>query len=188
MRKRIVRLIFGSTPNRIYTELQLYRFFSLEMTIENPIGDREFTGSPRNGRHSLYPNGVSDVRLAAFDSYVKKEKAQIERNTRQQGLIPWRVNEQTVRELEAGKAKAQNDIDALLNKYDGNEDELNKYSREAKKLRDLREQLNQKQRRRVCRIWQGIITISQSGSSSVMEGGLYGPISVAEFKNGESCV
>ena len=82
------------------------RIFSLEMTIENPIGDREDMAAPqKHGRQALYPNGVSDVRLAAFDSFVKKEKAQIERNARQQGLIPWRVNEQTVRELEAEKAQ-----------------------------------------------------------------------------------
>lgn len=55
------------------------RLFSLELTIENPISNAEGMAAPASGRQAQHPNGVSDVRVAAFESFVKKEKNQIER-------------------------------------------------------------------------------------------------------------
>ena len=65
--------------------------FSLELTIENPVGGGEFTAYPLTGHHSLRANGVSDVRIAAFDSFVKKEKREIENRARRiaERLVAW---------------------------------------------------------------------------------------------------
>lgn len=46
------------------------RIFSLELTIENPISNAEDMAAPTSGRQALHPNGVSDVRVAAFQSFV----------------------------------------------------------------------------------------------------------------------
>lgn len=76
------------------------RLFSLELTIENPISHAEGRTAPASGRPAQHTNGVSDVRVAAFESFVKKEKTQIERNAREKGLVPWRIDEARVHELQ----------------------------------------------------------------------------------------
>lgn len=121
------------------------RLFSLELTIENPISNAEDRAAPASGRPAQHPNGVSDVRIAAFESFVKKEKAQIERNAREKGLIPWRVDEARVHELQGEIEKIQREIDALLDKFGGDEDKLQTYRRDQKKLHALRERLAVKQ-------------------------------------------
>ena len=50
------------------------RLFSLELTIENPISNAEDRTAPASGRSAQHTNGVSDVRLAGFESFVKREK------------------------------------------------------------------------------------------------------------------
>ncbi len=121
------------------------RIFSLELTIENPVGDREDMAAPLTGRQALHPNGASDVRLAAFDSFVKKERAQIERKAREKGLMPWRVDEARVNELRGEADKIRKDIGALLAKFGGDETKLQQYRRDQKKLHALREALARKQ-------------------------------------------
>ena len=44
-----------------------------ELIIENPISNAEGMAAPASGRQAQHANGVSDVRLAAFESFVKKE-------------------------------------------------------------------------------------------------------------------
>ena len=67
------------------------------------------------------------------------------KKARRQGLIPWRVNEQTVRELEAEKSKIQKGIDDILSKYDGNEEAVKDYRNDSKKLHSLKQKLAEKQ-------------------------------------------
>ena len=83
------------------------RIFSLELTIENPISNAEDMAAPASGRQALHTNGCSDIRVAAFQSFVKKEKTKIERNAREKGLIPWRVDEARLNELRGEAAKVQ---------------------------------------------------------------------------------
>ncbi len=83
------------------------RIFSLELTIENPISNAEDMAAPASGRQALHTNGDSDIRVAAFQSFVKKEKTKIERNAREKGLIPWRVDEARLNELRGEAAKVQ---------------------------------------------------------------------------------
>lgn len=56
--------------------------------------------APASGRQAQHPNGVSGVRVAAFESFVKKEKSHIERNAREKGLIPSCVDAARVHELQ----------------------------------------------------------------------------------------
>ncbi len=121
------------------------RLFSLELTIENPISNAEDMAAPASGRQAQHPNGVSDVRVAAFESFVKKEKNQIERKTREKGLIPWRVDEARMHELQGETGKIEKEIEALLAKFGGNEEKLQGYRRDQKKLHALRERLAAKQ-------------------------------------------
>lgn len=83
------------------------RIFSLELTIENPISNAEDMAAPTSGRQALHTNGASDVRVAAFQSFVKKGKTKIERNAREKGLMPWRVDEARLNELRCEAAKVQ---------------------------------------------------------------------------------
>lgn len=83
------------------------RIFSLELTIEDPISDAEGRAAPASGRPAQHANGVSDVRVAAFQLFVKKEKTKIERNAREKGLMPWRVDEARLNELRGEAAKVQ---------------------------------------------------------------------------------
>ncbi len=121
------------------------RLFSLELTIENPISNAEGMAAPASGRQAQHPNGVSDVRLAAFESFVKKEKNQIERNAREKGLIPWRVDEARLNELRGEAGKIEKEIEALLAKFGGDEKKLQEYRRDRIRLHDLRERLAAKQ-------------------------------------------
>lgn len=121
------------------------RLFSLELTIENPIEDAEGRTAPASGRPAQHPNGVSGVRLAAFESFVKKEKTQIELDARKKGLIPWRVDESRIHEMQGEANKVQKEIDALLDKFGGDEKKLESYRRDRRKLYELREVLAQKQ-------------------------------------------
>lgn len=121
------------------------RIFSLELTIEDPISDAEGRAAPASGRPAQHANGVSDVRVAAFQSFVKKEKTNYERKSREKGLIPWRVDEARLNELRGEAAKVQKEIDALLAKFGGDETKLQNYRRDRRKLYELREQLAQKQ-------------------------------------------
>ena len=41
---------------------------------KNPISNAEGMAAPASGRQAQHPNGVSGVRLAAFNFFVKKEK------------------------------------------------------------------------------------------------------------------
>ena len=121
------------------------RLFSLELTIENPISHAEGRTAPASGRPAQHTNGVSDVRVAAFESFVKKEKAQIERNAREKGLVPWRIDEARVHELQGEVTNIQKEIDALLDKFGGDEEKLDAYRRDRRKLYELRELLAKKQ-------------------------------------------
>ena len=56
-------------------------FACFALTIENPISGAEFTAAPHDGRHSLRADEVSDVRVAAFESFVKNGENLIVRNT-----------------------------------------------------------------------------------------------------------
>ncbi len=117
------------------------RLFSLEMTIENPIRNAEDRTAPASGRSAQHPNGASGVRIAAFESFVKKEKSQIERSAREKGLIPWRVDEARVHELQGEAGKIEKEIEALLAKFGGDEEKLQGYRRDQKKLHALRQEL-----------------------------------------------
>ena len=121
------------------------RLFSLELTIENPISNAEGMAAPASGRQAQHPNEVSDVRVAAFESFVKKEKNQIERNAREKGLIPWRVDETRVHELQGEAGKIEKEIESLLAKFGGDEKKIQEYRRDRIRLHDLRERLAAKQ-------------------------------------------
>ena len=83
------------------------RIFSLELTIENPISNVEGRTAPASGRPAQHTNGVSDVRVAAFQSFVKNEKTNLERKSREKGLMAWRVDEARLNELRGEAAKVQ---------------------------------------------------------------------------------
>lgn len=115
------------------------RLFSLELTIENPISHAEGRTAPASGRPAQHTNGVSDVRVAAFESFVKKEKAQIERNAREKGLMPWRVDEARLNELKGEAEKLETEIDALLAKFGGDEKDPVALKKQLAELNALRE-------------------------------------------------
>ena len=104
-------------------------FACFALTIENPISNAEDMAAPASGRQAQHPNGVSDVRVAAFESFVKKEKNQIERKAREKGLIPWRVDEARMHELQGEAGKIEKEIESLLAKFGGNEEKLQGYRR-----------------------------------------------------------
>lgn len=83
------------------------RIFSLELTIENPISNAEDMAAPASGRQALHTNGGADIRVAAFQSFVKNEKTNLERKSREKGLMAWRVDEARLNELRGEAAEVQ---------------------------------------------------------------------------------